>query len=78
MLTYSQAFTVSSRILFLYSTSALLLATTFCFLLCHVTIFPQTLVQYSNVDLLSMTEPAQSASVYASIVCACLVCFSSV
>ncbi|KAK9204488.1 hypothetical protein WN943_014749 [Citrus x changshan-huyou] len=50
----------------LNSASALLLATTDCFLLLQVTKFPPTNVQYPEVDLLSITDPAQSASVYTS------------
>lgn len=50
----------------LNSASALLLATKDCFLLLQVTRFPQTNVQYPEVDLLSSNEPAQSASVKTS------------
>jgi hypothetical protein len=48
----------------LYSASALDLATTFCFLLCHVTKFPPTNVKYPEVDFRSVIDPAQSASIY--------------
>lgn len=48
-----------------YSDSALFLAKTDCFLLCQVTKFPQTEVQYPDVDFLSVIDPAQSASVKA-------------
>ncbi|PRQ21801.1 hypothetical protein RchiOBHm_Chr7g0243261 [Rosa chinensis] len=48
----------------LYSASALDLATTFCFLLLHVTRLPSTNVKYTEVDLLSVIHLAQSASVY--------------
>ena len=39
-----------------YSTSTLLLSTTFYFLLCHVSKLPQTYVQYPDVDRLSVIE----------------------
>jgi len=42
----------------LNSASALDLATTDCFLLFQVTIFPPTKVKYLEVDLLSSFEPA--------------------
>ncbi|KAJ0826795.1 hypothetical protein HanRHA438_Chr17g0818341 [Helianthus annuus] len=45
------------------SASALDKATTFCFLLFHVTKFPPTKVKYPEVDLRSSLFPAQSASV---------------
>ncbi|KAK9191049.1 hypothetical protein WN943_019660 [Citrus x changshan-huyou] len=48
------------------SASALLLATTVCFLLFHVTKLPHSLVQYPEVDLQSSLS-AQSASIYPSI-----------
>lgn len=47
----------------LNSASALLLKTTDCFLLLHVTTFPQTYEQYPKFDILSVMAPAQSASV---------------
>ena len=48
------------------SASALLIATTVCFLLLHVTKLPYNLVQYPEVDLQS-SLPAQFASTYPSI-----------
>jgi hypothetical protein len=48
------------------SASALDKATTFCFLLLHVTKFPPTNIKYPDVDFLSEIFPAQSASVYPS------------
>ena len=50
----------------LNSALALLLATTLCFLLHQVTRLPPTKVQYSEVDFLSITLPAQSALVNTS------------
>lgn len=47
----------------LNSTSMLLQATTCCFLLRHVIKFPHTYEQYPEVDLLSVTDTAQSISV---------------
>ena len=47
-----------------------LLATTFCFLLLHVTKFPPTKVQYPDVDLRSFILHVQLASVQAST-CIC-------
>lgn len=49
------------------SAFALEQAITDCFLLHLVTRLPPTNVQYSDVDLLSVIEPAQSASEEASI-----------
>lgn len=46
-----------------YSTSELDLPTTACFLLFHETKFPPTNVRYPVVDLLSVLEPFQLASV---------------
>jgi hypothetical protein len=46
--------------------SALNLATLNCFLQRQVTRFPPTRVQYTEVDLRSMTNPAQFAYVQAS------------
>ena len=46
----------------LSSASTLLLDTTDCFLLFHVTKFPETRVQYSVVDLMSIFELAQLAA----------------
>ena len=45
------------------SASALDNATTFCFLLLHVTRLPPTKVKYPEVDFLSVMFPARSASV---------------
>jgi hypothetical protein len=50
----------------LYSTSALDLATTLCFLLFHVTGFAPQKAQYPMVNLLFEGDPAQSASVKTS------------
>ena len=50
-----------------YSASALDLATTFCFLLFQEMRFPPMRTQYPEVDLLSLGDPAQSASVYATM-----------
>ncbi|BAT75172.1 hypothetical protein VIGAN_01299200, partial [Vigna angularis var. angularis] len=50
-----------------YSASALDLATTLCFLLFQDIRFPPSRTQYPVVDLLSIGEPAQSASQYPSI-----------
>ena len=44
-------------------------ATTFCFLLLHVTRLSPTKVKYLEVDHLSPLSPALSASVYTSMVC---------
>lgn len=49
------------------SVSVLDLTTIDCFLLLHVTKLPPRNVQQSDVDLWSLIEPAQSASVQASI-----------
>ncbi|MFS7992594.1 hypothetical protein Hanom_Chr12g01084131 [Helianthus anomalus] len=46
------------------SASALERATTFCFLLLHVTRFPPTRVKYPDVDLRFPLSHAQFASVY--------------
>src|SRR3954470_14157604 len=51
----------------LYSASAVDRATTSCFLLRQDTGFPPTNIQYPEVDLLSSTQLAQSASQYPSI-----------
>lgn len=51
----------------LNSASRLRLDTTLCFLLLQVTKFPHIKVQYPDVDLVSVTEPAQSTLVNASI-----------
>lgn len=48
------------------SASALLMERTICFLLLQVTKFSHTSVPYPDADLLSVTDPAQSASVYTS------------
>lgn len=46
----------------LYSASADDLATTFYFLLFHITRLPPSVMQYPNVDLLSDNDLAQSTS----------------
>lgn len=51
----------------LNSASALLILTTLCFLLLKVTRFPHTWVQYPEVDFLSTTNLAQSASLKIAI-----------